>query len=96
MKSLYTVSSCAVKVDGVLSEFILIRSGVGQGCVLSPCLFGIVIYMILKIAMIRKAGISWVDDGKTLSDLDFADDIALFYESWNGMRTITSTLENKT
>ena len=91
MKSLYRGSSCAVRVDGALSEFFEIHSGVRQGCVLSPLLFGIAMDWVLKTAMKKQAGIEWVD-GKKLSDLDFADDIALLNESWDGMQTMTSAL----
>jgi len=41
-----------------------------------------------------KTGIEWVD-GKTLSDLDFGDDIALLHDSWNGMQTMTSSLHEE-
>jgi hypothetical protein len=57
MKSLYRGSSCAVKVDGVLSEFFEIHSGVRQGCVLSPLLFGIAMDWVMKTAMKKQAGI---------------------------------------
>jgi hypothetical protein len=92
MKSFYRGSRCAVLVDGVLSEFFEIHSGVRQGCVLSPLLFGIVMDWILKTAMKERAGLEWVDGGK-LSDLDFADDVALLHDSWEGMQTLTSSLE---
>jgi len=49
---------------------------------------------ILKTSMKNRVGIEWID-GKTLSDLDFADDIALFQNSWEGMQTMTSALEEE-
>jgi len=47
---------------------------------------------ILKTAMKDRAGIEWID-GEKLSDLDFADNIALLEDSWEGMHTTTSALE---
>jgi len=41
-----------------------------------------------------RAGIEWIDWEK-LSDLDFADDIALLENSWEGMQTMTSALEEE-
>jgi len=83
-----------VRVDGVLSEFFEIHSGVRQGCVLSPLLFGIGMDWILKTSMKDRVRIEWID-GKTLGDLDFADDIPLVQNSWEGMQTMTSTLEDE-
>jgi len=40
------------------------------------------------------AGIKWVD-GNELSDLDFADDVVLLYDSWAGMQAMTLSLEDK-
>jgi len=91
MQSFYKGSSCAGRVDGVLSQFFEIRSRVRQGCVLSPLLLGIVIDWVLKTSMSENTGISWVD-GTTLSDLDFADDIVLLHDSSEGMQT---ALENE-
>ena len=48
----------------------------------------------MKTSVTEKTGILWVD-GKTLSDLDFTDDLALLHDSWDGMQIITSTLENE-
>ena len=63
MMNLYRGSSCAVRVDGALSDFFEIHSGVRQGCVLSPLLFDIAMDWVLKTAT------EWAD-GKRLSDLD--------------------------
>ena len=87
-------SSCAVRVDGDLSEFFEIHSGVRQGCVLSPLLFGIAMDWVLKTTMKKQAGIEWAD-GKRLSDLDFADDIALLHDSWDVMQSLMSALREE-
>jgi len=34
-------------------------------------------------------------DGEKLSDLDFANNIALLEDSWEGMQTMTSALEEE-
>jgi len=41
-----------------------------------------------------RAGIECAD-GEKLSDLDFADDIALLENAWEGMQATTSTLEEE-
>jgi len=52
---------------------------------LSPLLFGIVMDCILKASMKDRVGIEWID-GEKLSDLNFADAIALLENSWEGIR----------
>jgi len=44
--------------------------------------------------MKERVGIEWID-GEKLSDLDFADDIALLENSWEEMQTTTSALEEE-
>jgi hypothetical protein len=94
MKSFYQDSRCAVRTEGILGEFFEIHSGVRQGCVLSPLLFGIIMDWILKRSMGEQSGIEWIG-GRKLSDLDFADDIVLLHDSWTGMQAITSSLEQE-
>jgi len=79
-KALYNNSSCCVKTTTGCTDFFDIVSGVKQGCILSPFLFIIVIDYIMRKAMDQpELGIGWKDD-KWLTDLDFADDIALVAE----------------
>ena len=72
-----------VKVNNSLTEWFFIKTGVRQGCILSPLLFGITIDWITKRSMENKTtGIKWLNN-TTLEDLDFADDIALLSHSYN-------------
>ena len=61
---------------------------------MSPLLFGIVMDWIMKQCRMDQTGIEWVD-GKKLSDLDFADDIALLHDTWSGMQAMTSSLHEE-
>ena len=64
-------------------NFIYIKGGVRQGCVLSPRLFCSVLQIALKIWRARAedvghVGIDLDDDMKLLLDLRFANDLFLF------------------
>ncbi|KAL0165193.1 hypothetical protein M9458_040946 [Cirrhinus mrigala] len=76
---------------GVPKKFIsLIKTGVRQGCLLSPFLFLLVIDWIMKTTTAgRNNGIQWTP-WTQLEDLDFADDLALL--SHNQMQDKTTRL----
>jgi len=61
-KALYNKSSCCVKMNAGVAEFLEIVSGVRQGCILSPFLFIIVIDFVMRRAVDQPGlGIDWQD-----------------------------------
>jgi len=78
---------------GELSNSFEIRTGVRQGCLLSPFLFLIAIDFIMREATRgRKNGIQW-SISTQLDDLDFADDIALLAHNHRQMQEKTDIIE---
>lgn len=69
-RSLYTNSQCAVRTNIGVSERFLVRSGVRQGCVLSPLLFITYVDQIYKQANINEGE----NLEGLLNELLFADD----------------------
>ena len=77
IKLFYEKFECNIILDNTLSESFPVKSGVRQGCILSPILFVIVIDWIMRSTTAdRPRGIQWTMF-RHLEDLDFADDIAL-------------------
>ena len=73
--------SCEIAHAGQLSESFEVKTGVRQGCWLSPFLFLLVIDWIMKTTTTgRNNGIQWTL-WTQLDDLDFADDLALLSQS---------------
>nr|KAG5714565.1 hypothetical protein BaRGS_007011 [Batillaria attramentaria] len=71
----YQDMSCRIAHAGQLSESFEVKTGVRQGCLLSPFLFLLVIDWIMKTTTAgRKNGIQWTL-WTQLDDLDFADDL---------------------
>src|ERR1700733_14168394 len=94
-KSFYDGSRCAVRYEGVVGEWFGIVTGVRQGCVLSPMVFALVVDWIMKRATgSNNTGLKWVN-GNRLSDLDFADDIALLENTWDGIKEITGKVREE-
>jgi len=92
IQKLYEESNSEVKIDGDMSSWFQVMTGVRQGCILSPLLFAITTAWVLRRSRERSAGgITWTGDVR-LCDSDFADDIALIRDSWSKMQLTTSVL----
>ena len=85
----------AVKTASGYTEFFEIVSGVRQSCILSPFLFIIVIDFVMHRTMDKSEyGIVWQKRNR-LTDLDFADDIAIVAEEVNVCHEMTIKLEKQ-
>ena len=76
MSMFYTQFEGSVIVDGNLSEWFPMESGVWQGCILSPIFFLLATDWVMRKATAdRPRGIQWTPFSQ-LDDLDFADNLA--------------------
>ena len=80
--------TAAVKVGNEVSNWFCIKSGVKQGCVLSPF-----IWIILRDFVIGSTGKAFGDHGikwggKMPLDLDYADDLSILDESVTKMNEL--------
>ena len=86
-------TSCRIAHASQLSESFTVKTGVRQGCLLSPFLFLLVIDGIMKTTTTgRNNGIQWTL-WIQLDDLDFADDLALLSHNHSQMQDKTTLLE---
>ena len=86
IRNCYEGMSCRVIHEGQLTKNFEVRTGVRQGCLLSPFLFILVIDWVRKTATKEKRnGIQWTMLTQ-LDDLDFADDLALLSHSHRQMQ----------
>jgi len=92
IQSLYNKDLCQVIHDMDLSEPFTLRSGVRQGCLLSPMIFSIVIDWVMKRTLDRPIGIQWTLTSQ-LEDLDYADDIDLLSHTSNQIQMKTTRLQ---
>ena len=85
IKNTYSGCQARVRVGGEVTDWFCIETGVRQGCVWSPLLFGILIDWVLRKACNghgiqlekRHRTLRGIQEGWRLPDLDFADDVAL-------------------
>ena len=84
--------TCKVTHAGRLTESFQVKTGVRQGCLLSPFMFLVVIEWIMKMTTKnRRNGIQWTLWSQ-LDDFDFADDMALLSHSHEQMQEKTDLL----
>ncbi|VDP51636.1 unnamed protein product [Schistosoma margrebowiei] len=77
---------------GQLTDAFQVRTGVRQGCLLSPFLFLLVVDWIMKTSTLEgKHGIQWTAQNQ-LDDLDFADDLALLSRTHEQMQMKTANV----
>ncbi|BHF74785.1 hypothetical protein SprV_0501787400 [Sparganum proliferum] len=91
IKAYYRSTTARVLVRNNLSQPFGIRSGVRQGCILSPILFNYTIDWILGRALRDSNGVEFAP-GHRLTDLDYADDIALLASSFGDLQSMVSRM----
>nr|VZH91264.1 unnamed protein product [Spirometra erinaceieuropaei] len=89
IKAYYRSTTLRVLVCNNLSQPFGIRSGVRQGCVLSPILFNYAIEWILGRAQHEGDGGEFAS-GHRLTDLNYADGIALLASSFGDLQSMVS------
>ena len=92
IKSIYNNVLCSVKLNGFLTDWFGVKSGLKQGCSLSQVLFNWYINdLALKINALGK-GIK-IDD-ESISILLYADDVVLLAENETDLQCMLNVLSN--
>jgi len=93
IKDMYEDNRCCVRHDGKHSDWFQVKTGVRQGCIISPLLFLVVIDWVMKKATSDKPrGITW-NVFNHLEDCDFADDIGLISPTYNKIQEKTDRVD---
>ena len=81
-----------IRINNDVSEIFSVRTGVRQGCVLSPVLFNIVVDAIMRKVFHNKRGIQF-EENEFLTDLMYADDSVIFADSDNDASIILNNIQ---
>jgi len=92
IRALYEGFSAQLVHNGQRTQPLHMRTGVRQGCLLSPLLILVALDWVTRTAFDRKRGIQWTLMA-SLKELDFADDLALLLHRMQDMGDKTRALE---
>jgi len=89
----YTYLICRAIHGGELTEPFRVKTGMLQGCMLSPFLLPLIIDVVTRQSMVGKeTGIHWIS-GRRLEYLEYADDLVLMSFSFDDIQEKTRCLE---
>ncbi|XP_031782201.1 uncharacterized protein LOC116416772 [Nasonia vitripennis] len=91
ISSLYTGMTTRFHTAEGPTDPILIQSGVRQGCPLSPGVFNLTLEVVLR--EIQRTGEGYTIEGRRISHLAYADDVAILADSPAGMRRLLFAAE---
>ena len=81
LRNLYAGQKATVRTVHGTTDWLQIRKGVSQGCILSPCLFNLYAEYIMRNAGLDEAQTGIKIAGKKINNLRYADDTTLMAES---------------
>ena len=92
ISAMYENNTAAVKEENEQGSWFCIKSGVMQGCVLSPFIWTVFMDFVLSNRW-KAMGDHWIKwGGKTLMDLDYTDDLSILNESASKMNGLLEVL----
>ncbi|MEE4247060.1 MAG: reverse transcriptase domain-containing protein [Kangiellaceae bacterium] len=95
IQQLYENAQCQVIHNGKLTDPFDVKTGVRQGCLLSPMIFLMVVDWIMReTTKSEKTGIQWTLT-QCLEDLDFADDLCLMSQKHQHMQSKSNKLKEE-
>ena len=81
LRNLYAGQEATVRTGHGTTGWFQIRTGVRQGCMLSPCLFNFYAEYIMKNAGLKETQAGVKIDRRNINNLRYADDTTLMAES---------------
>ena len=74
LRNLYAGQEATVRTQRGTPDWFQIGKGVGQGCILSPCLFNFYAEYIMQNAMLEESQAEIKIAGRNINNLRYADD----------------------
>ena len=88
LRNLYAGQEATVRTGHGTTDWLQIGKGVGQGCILSPCLFNFYAECIMRNAGLEETQAGIKIAGRNTKNLRYADDITLMAESEEELKSL--------
>ena len=88
LRNLYAGQEATVRTGHGTTDWFRIGKGVGQGCILSPCLFNLYAEYIMRNARLDEASAGIKIAGRNINNLRYADDTTLMAESEEELKSL--------
>ena len=88
LRNLYAGQEATVRTGHGTTDWLQIRKGVCQGCILSPCLFKLYAEYIMRNAGLEEAQAGIKIAGRSINNLRYADDTTLMTESEEELKNL--------
>ena len=89
-ENLYLNSSCCIRTNSGHTDYFNIMTGVQQGCIILLLFLLTIDFVMHQATSDPQLGIPW--DTRCLTDVDFADDLALLGENAKSLQSMTDNL----
>ena len=88
LRNLYASQEATVRTGHETTDWFQIGKGVGQGCILSLCLFNFYAEYIMRNAGLDEAQTGIKIAGRNINNLKYADDTTLMAESEEELKSL--------
>ena len=95
LRNLYAGQKATVRTGHGTTDWFQFGKGVGQGCILSPCLFNLYAEYIMRKAGLEEAQAGVTIAGRNISNLRSADDTTLMAESEEELKSLLMTVKEE-
>ena len=95
LKNLYAGQEATVRTRHGTTDWLQIRKGIRQGCILSPCLFNLYAENILQNVGLDEAQAGIKIAGRNINNLRYADDTTLMAESEEELKSLLIQLKEE-
>ena len=93
LRNLYASQEATIRNGHGTTDWLQVREGVHQGCILSPCLFNLYAEYIMRNAGLEEAQARIKTAGRNINNLRYADNTTLMAESKEELKNLLKAKE---